>query len=55
MGKKIFYSHTFMHYKCDMKIGASRFIRVISLCHLLVSLMAMAGGISEHMLTSWSS
>ena len=22
VGKKIFYSHTFMHYKCDMKIGA---------------------------------
>ena len=36
VGKKIFYSHTFMHYKCDMKIDASRFIRVISLCHLVV-------------------
>ena len=36
VGKEIFYSHTFMHYKCDMKIGASRFIRVISLCHLVV-------------------
>ena len=36
VGKKVFYSHTFMHYKCDMKIGASRFIRVISLCHLVV-------------------
>ena len=32
----LFYSHTFTHYKCDMKIGASRFIGVISLCHLVV-------------------
>ena len=32
----LFYSHTFRHYKCDMKIGTSRFIRVISLCHLAV-------------------